>query len=229
MRPWLLLLGVASLVGGLSAPGFAVGITIPPAPPYASVGTDIGSSGQGWIVSSLPDAGSLTHTGSLGRRGTVSWDLTDAWLTTTWIQNVEATARTSLYFSPDADVEYALSGIYSGSQLTSFGGGLNFLVGLVDVTTGTTLFDTRQVSFQTPNEIFVLGLQGGDAGNTLTGSLTGMLRAGHVYAFGATGQLLTSASGSANGYVTLLFVPEPHTALLVAAGLLALARRAPRG
>ena len=90
----------------------------------------------------------------------------------------------------------------------------------------TTLFENIQQSDATPNEFFTLGLTGGDANNTLTGSLTGTLIAGREYQlfFDAFTQSQPTAGGSAtaSGFFRLTFVPEPSTLLLATIGLLGL-------
>jgi hypothetical protein len=144
-----------------------------------------------------------------------------------------ASSLSAMDFSPDSNIDYVLSGVYTSDAPE---GSDTFLrVDFYDFTASQLLFFNIQRSLATPAESFVLGQQGGDAENTLQGSLTGTLIAGHHYLLTTTAYVAAYPSPTASpargtGYVTLAFVPEPGTGLLVIAGLLGVAgaRRARR-
>lgn len=76
----------------------------------------------------------------------------------------------------------------------------------------------------------MLGLTEGDYLNLLSGSATGTLLPGHEYSvsFGAwinTLELVTDPGATAAGSLSLIFVPEPASLLLLASGVAALAWR----
>jgi hypothetical protein len=144
-------------------------------------------------------------------------------------------AVVDLAFRPNENVGYALSGFFDGSFF-EMPAGMQLAVTLCDNTgpSGNVicgynpyLFDTNQASNSTPYESFTLGAHGGDDIDTLTGSLTGTLIANHTYSihiFASFGdQYAMNSFPSAMGNVTLAFVPEPGTALLVMTGVLGLA------
>jgi hypothetical protein len=134
----------------------------------------------------------------------------------------------AIYFTLDEDTAYELAGDYSMI------GWREVLLEstLWDLTAGVLMFDNRQDSSHTQDEVFQLGSQGGDMLNRLSGSRTGVLLAGNYYrltyraGIGSTepGDAIASATGS----VQLTFVPELSTGLLVMSGLLGLAYRQSR-
>lgn len=137
-----------------------------------------------------------------------------------------------IYFSVDQDVDYVASGSYSVVDPDGRSVLLNTL--LWDLTAASSLFVSQQESNATPNESFTLGGTGGDYYNNNTGSLTGTLIAGNDYRLYYAIDLYTSPSAStsgatATGSVSLSFVPEPGTGLLVMTGVLGLALRRRRG
>lgn len=132
----------------------------------------------------------------------------------------------TITFSVDQDVDYVASGSYTA--VDSEGRRIYFRAVLANVTLAYNEFNSLQVSESTPNESFTLGLTEGDAGNTLTGSLTGTLVAGYDYAFYYTAFIdtvpaATTSGATATGSLSLSFVPEPGAGLLATTGLLGLA------
>jgi hypothetical protein len=137
----------------------------------------------------------------------------------------------SVYFSVDTNVDFLAAGTFTGIHADPQT--LAFAAGLADLTTGTMVFLSQQQSNNQLNETFTLGLAEGDALNAFVGALAGTLLAGHQYLFQYEAQsaninTLTGAPVSAHGSVSLSFVPEPSTALLLGMGLAALARRGAR-
>lgn len=120
-------------------------------------------------------------------------------------------------FTIDADTPYELFGRLSDSG----SGGLYYYVYLFDLDTGKYLFENYQSSYGVNGESLTLGEEGGTS-NTLFGSLTGTLLAGHSYQFYA--YQFTSApsfgdDGSfASGHTVLdlglTFVPTPNALVL---------------
>ena len=127
-----------------------------------------------------------------------------------------------IFFSVDQDVDYEASGSYT--VIDSDGRLISYQSQLIDLTSGMVLYESRQESRSTPNESFTLGGSGGDFGNTSSGSLTGMLIGGHDYYFfyDALIQALPTASttvATASGFLSLNFVPEASTGVLVLFGI----------
>ena len=112
-------------------------------------------------------------------------------------------------FTPDSNIPYAASGIYSNS-----GGKTVFLNYLYDFTASTTLFYSEQISEYAP-ATFAAGGLAGNLSNSFIGSLTGVLAAGHNYRwYGvAYSRALAISDGpatsSGNFSMTLGAVPEP--------------------
>jgi hypothetical protein len=137
-----------------------------------------------------------------------------------------------VYFSVDVEVAYAIGGSFGA--IDPDGADATFVVELIEIrgVASDTLFFSRQESTHTPDESFVAGGAGGDSVNELLGSAAGTLLPGREYQFffhallGA--QEAPSQPGTASGFARISFVPEPATGLLLAAGLLALARRLSR-
>lgn len=144
-------------------------------------------------------------------------------------------AAATISFIPDANVGYALSGFFDGS-FSEMPAGMSFFVSLCDhdvqgnlCNLAPYLFLSNQSSGSTPNESFTLGAHGGDGTDELSGSLTGTLIANHTYtiSFSASfdDQYAQFSLPSATGNVTLTFVPEPGTELLLVTGLAGVAAR----
>ncbi|MBW2361682.1 MAG: PEP-CTERM sorting domain-containing protein [Deltaproteobacteria bacterium] len=137
----------------------------------------------------------------------------------------------SIFFSVDENVGYTALGSYAATD--SDGRRVRFEGSLYDFTAGEYLFRSVQESRSTANESFTLGLAEGDFLNVDTGLLTGTLVAGQAYKFQYNVLLQANPSGAASsatgtGSLSLTFpalVPEPSTALLLAAGLVGLAHR----
>jgi hypothetical protein len=135
-----------------------------------------------------------------------------------------------IYFSVDQDVNYTASGSYTA--VDADGRLIDLRAWLYDITGISMLFDSTQQSRSTPDESFTLGLTEADYAplNSFSGSLTGTLVAGHDYRFHYFAMLLANPSSSttaatASGSVSLTFIPEPSTALLLALGIVGLAAR----
>lgn len=102
-------------------------------------------------------------------------------------------------------------------------------INLFDLTTSSTIYQSYQQSFATPDESFTPGGSGGDDVSEFSSSTTTLI-AGHDYdveistIMGAS-LLFTTNAATATGSLFLSFVPvpEPSTGLLVSSGLLALA------
>lgn len=93
-----------------------------------------------------------------------------------------------LKFTVDTDTTYALSGWYDVTDNASErdpsrkrSGEVRLLAQLYDLDTSDVLFESYQRSNSTIDESFALGGTGGDLTNTLKGSSTGILLAGHEY------------------------------------------------
>jgi hypothetical protein len=140
-------------------------------------------------------------------------------------------------FTVDQDTPYTLAGCY---ELTGVQG-VSLSCGLWDYTTGY-LFYGSQSSFTTADASLTLGSSAHSEQYVSTGSLAGMLEAGHSYRFSYAAEIETYARGnapaSAQGDVVLTLgvlapespvVPEPTTfaiwSLLGGVGMVARWRR----
>lgn len=135
-----------------------------------------------------------------------------------------------IYFGVDTDAFYELSGAYTAIDPEARHVILD--VYFYDLTQGVLLFASAQDSYgATPNESFTLGETGGDFTNFLEGSLSGPLVAGREYRlyYGALigdQPLPAVQTASASGFVNFAIVPEPGTAGILLAGLIAIASHA---
>ncbi len=127
------------------------------------------------------------------------------------------TGMNFIKFTVTQNGTYDLSGYISATNHAK----VTLKVVLWDVTAGTQeLFSNEQVSINTPDEVLTLGETGGDSTNTLSGSLTGSLIAGHSYSFFYETEIINSnntthlaSSTSATSNITLaLTVPSPAAA-----------------
>ena len=135
------------------------------------------------------------------------------------------TGASPMYFGVGADDFYTLEGVYTA--VDAEGRRISQGARLRDVTDGVTLFDGIQESQATPNESFTVGRMGGDFANTLEGSRTGTLLAGHEYrleyfAF-IDAEPPATLPATASGYFRLtLGAPPEFVPALGSPGLLAL-------
>ncbi|MBW2267847.1 MAG: PEP-CTERM sorting domain-containing protein [Deltaproteobacteria bacterium] len=137
--------------------------------------------------------------------------------------NSSAISYGNIRFSVDQNIDYVASGSYSA--VDSGGRQIYLNMNMYDVTASATVFQSFQLSEATPNESFTLGGSGGDSSNQLLGSLTGTLIAGHEYslnynAFIKAYPTASTSGATASGSVSLTFIPEPSTALLLGLGLI---------
>jgi len=230
----LLLIAFAVLVAPVLAPAaLAVGISlggVSALDPSACT-TSTCDSGTPYIPTSLPDSGTVSASFA-GNTATVGYSLSNAAFMITFGETSGVNSNDTGYviaqldFTPDANVDYSLDGAYGA--LDAEAGYDAYSVSLVDLTDSVALFVNSQVSVGTPSESFTLGQVGGDSSNSLSGSLSGSLIAGHNYRFNVQSQkanLGASGIASASGFASLTFIPEPDTGLLVMAGLFGLAYR----
>jgi hypothetical protein len=143
------------------------------------------------------------------------------------VSETQAASEVDIFFSVDVETSYGFSGSYSA--LDPAGNDVSFAVEFLDDSTLEVLFLNSQVNSGMPDPSFLLGSLEPDGGGQLEGSLTGSLLPGRWY------QLRIGASiadyfndgpaATASGTVTLQLapIPEPASAVLLAAGVLALA------
>jgi hypothetical protein len=123
-----------------------------------------------------------------------------------------------IYFSVSLDTPYKLTGLYSVDDPGLDAKFVQLDVTLADVDTASVLFHNLQESFGAVDEVFALGGTDGNQNNALSGSLTGMLTAGHRYRLSYGTSIYAANSGApatANGTFQMSFVPEPCSAFLV--------------
>jgi hypothetical protein len=130
-----------------------------------------------------------------------------------------STAFGSAFFSVMSDTLYDLSGHIAADDPGSTGKVVQIDVTLSDVDTATVLFRNRQDSFGVVDESFVLGGTDGTLGNELSGSLSGLLEAGHRYRLDYIFQIYASNAGdmataTSDVRLSLSAVPEPAAALV---------------
>jgi PEP-CTERM motif len=194
-------------------------------------GLSVLGSQEDYFPTALPDSGTVTSTDSPST-STTNFDLSDAGFLFTFDHHrgseafAQGATYISLLFIPSTDVDYAISGGYSVAD--DEGRHVNVFATFFDVSAQTSLYYSSQTSEFTPNEEFSLGGSGGDSYNENSGSPVGTLIGGHFYRLEFATELIASPTASvveadATGYLTLAFVPEPSTGLLVFAGLLGLA------
>ena len=90
--------------------------------------------------------------------------------------------NSGLFFAPEANATYELSGFFGVSDLgISESGTVVLEATLTDTTSGMVLFSSIQQSTSTHDQSFSLGGSAGDTSNLFIGSLTGTLDPTHVY------------------------------------------------
>ena len=234
-----------AILAALAAARQASAVTLWPAAP-SLISADASDGVGAFVVefseiTSVPASATVTAVDG-NSRSTSTYSFSDSGLTLTFDHSratrLDSYAGTFVWIrlSVSSRVDYAVAGAYSTDAVE--GGWTALDVAINDLQTTPALYRSRQESFATPMESFVLGESGGDANNILVGSPTGALLRGHIYDLDIGIHIDASPTAATSiargtGYVTLLFVPEPSSALLVAAGLVAFAmlsgRIAPRG
>ncbi|MDH5566724.1 MAG: PEP-CTERM sorting domain-containing protein [Myxococcales bacterium] len=210
----------------LAGSALAVTVSLNPASFVDTEAADLGFDSLTTNPSSIPhvandqavDGGSasltgptLTHTGF-----NITFDHTR-----TGVLNALASSDGELFFSVDAAIDYAITGTYAASDPD--GRQIIQYVVLQEVG-GPNLFSSYQESRATPDRLFSVGNTDGDFFNMVEGSATGTLAPGEIYRLIFANSIQaspTAASGSAtaSGFLTLVLVPEPSTALLLSIGL----------
>ena len=124
---------------------------------------------------------------------------------------------------PGSDLRYAFEGTYALEGT----GWIGLSAQLFDLTDNTMVFRSLQVSQSTVNETLVVGGLAGDLSNTLVGSPTGSLIAGHQYRMGYVYEIhtrpATAGAATADGTFSFNVIPAPDAAALGLTGLAAAA------
>lgn len=220
------------LLASTSASGTQISLVTPPISFVQSV-VSIGreSDGQSLQVTALPFSGTASASFGSGTSDSAA-TLTNRIFSVLLEQahpgqDLSLTARSFMWirFSLDADLAYEVSGSYAA--LDPEGRRIEFEVELRNSTTGEALFLSEHASLGAPNESFTAGQPGGNLVSNVSGSATGTLFAGDVHDFIVSARLAGPAleAAAASGSASLVLSPEPSSALLLAAGLLALAAR----
>lgn len=145
----------------------------------------------------------------------------------------------TLGFTVATNASYELSGSYAVKDVTT-AGRLSFSAYLNDVTAASGFIAlSQQSSYNTVDESFTLGANGGDNYNGNIGSLTGSLIAGHSYKFlfSALTQANPDADGGATAFGNVMLkigggAPVPDsgaTFMLLGASVMGLAALRRRG
>jgi hypothetical protein len=217
---------------GIASSASALNITLGSASYVFAYADDLAGpyGSNSYAPTHLPDAGTVTASDGANTTNT-SYDLANSGLSIGIDQMINdapapMTSEVRIFFTPDSDVDYAISGIYSAVDPVGRYIALDAL--LTDHLTSTALYYFSNVSLGTTNESFTLGVPSGNFLAVETGALTGTLLAGHVYSLYVYAELnpfgnSSTSAARGTGYVSLSFVPEPSTGLLVIAGLLGLA------
>jgi hypothetical protein len=139
-----------------------------------------------------------------------------------------ASMQDTIWFSVTETTNYEISGLYAATA-SGYAGFTRLLVELTVYNGGPTLFSNVQDSYGDASSTFVVGGQGGNSANTLTGSATGTLQMGTLYVLNYVGQRnggFETNSGTGAGHVQLTTIPEPVSlGLLLCAPALLMRRR----
>ncbi len=123
-----------------------------------------------------------------------------------------SSARGSIFFSVDEDVNFSASG--SHVAIDPLGTEILLRVYLFDQTLREFVFDSHQNSQTTPHESFALGLSEGDAYTEQVGPLTGTLIAGNDYRLyylaGVEAPAFSATSATSSGHISLEMTPIPE-------------------
>jgi len=167
----------------------------------------------------LPVVGSLTAQNETGH-ATTAYSLSSSALQISFdhVRGSAAAAESSgtIVFSPEQDVPYAISGIYS----LSGNGEIQLTVSFTSYSTAD-FFQSNQYSSLCCDSILRIGTPSGDSIDQVSGSATGELLAGHLYRFTYDAVIWTAerhlGSATATGSIALTFVPEVDTGTLLLA------------
>jgi hypothetical protein len=113
----------------------------------------------------------------------------------------------------DVPTPFSISGTYEMVGQ----GGIRLDFWIRDMSTAQFVFRNLQISSDATNEIFTLGRTDGVDTNYLIGSLTGIFQPGRPYELDYYASIYngpSESSASAEGYVSLAFVPEPTTLII---------------
>lgn len=223
-RSVLSLVFVAALGSWLIAPAsaHAVGITLVDA--YATA--DANGNVVPTPITGLPSTSQLEEFISVNVAAATGWDLgTSGFDVDVLLLSEDGTSSGTLFveFILDTPVDYQLSGYLQAT--TPDGDQVSWQVGLHDATNNQTLFSQLYSSGSSTGSNGSLGFPLAFPGSTniLEGSTSGTLQAGVTYQF-STSLTLIDVGGSTganlgSNSISLQFVPEPSTALLLALGL----------
>jgi hypothetical protein len=140
-------------------------------------------------------------------------------------QRSSAVSSGVLFFSIDEGGAYSLRGQY---MLTG-GRDVELHASIWDLTAGGLLFESRQVSRQTPDQAFALGQAMGDSINVRAGARDRMIEGGHTYRLAYRAAISSTEAGDGNagatGGITLTVLPEPVSGMTAGIGLIAFLAR----
>jgi hypothetical protein len=212
-------------------------ITISNSPIYAVAETGGASAGNFFNGTTIPTSTTLDAiVGNVYSKNTIDWSVNGAQTILSFdMDHMRVGAAGSyaqtygswLTFTANNNEPYELSGYYNVTDVGT-SGYVSLFTHLHDVTANADLFFNQQYSLNTINEQFVVDDTDGDNYNSLIGSPTGNLIAGHDYELYFEGLVYAypdaDAGASALGNFTLTIgiandtVPEPLS-LLVWSGL----------
>lgn len=131
-----------------------------------------------------------------------------------------------LTFTADSSADYDISGGFQHHNIDVSHTGFSLFVTLMDLTTGSTLFEQQEGLFSSFDTLITVGVAAGP-GSIVTGDLTGTLIAGHDYEYSVFTELNTggSAAAFATGEISLAIsgdtvtVSEPGAFAILGIGL----------